>query len=86
MLTTLSRIGLAHNASHGGTTGTASAAACLFHQHGLVRSTLGVAVRVAAVVASRSERHLGIVKLARPSVLKATSGRVRLALLSYDGQ
>ena len=67
MLTVLRRIGLAHSASHGGTTGTASTAACLFHQHGLVRSTLVSAVRVAAVVASTRERHLGIVKLARPS-------------------
>ena len=67
MLTTLGRIGLAHNAIHGGTTGTASTAACLFHQHGLVRSTLEIVVRVAAVVASSSERHLGPVKRARTS-------------------
>ena len=67
MLTTLSRIGLAHNASHGGTTGTASAAACLFHQHGLDRTTLVCVVRIASVVASNLERQLGIVKPATPS-------------------
>ena len=68
MLTTLSRFGLAHNASHGGTIGTAGIAESLFHQHGLVRSTGELALRVAGVVASSSERHLGAVKHARTSV------------------
>ena len=68
MLTSLgSRIGFAHNASHGGTVGTAGIADSLFQQHGLVRSTLDIVVSVAAVVASSSERHMAPVKLARPS-------------------
>ena len=79
MLTSFSRrIGLAHNASHRGTVGTASVAECVFHQHGHVRSTLEVAVRVAAVVASRSEIYWGTVKLAR------TSGFSRLRLVRCD--
>ena len=73
-----SRIGFAHNASHGGTVGTAGIADGLFHQHGLVRSTLEIVVRVAAVVASSSERHLGPVKLAR------TSGFSKLRLVRCD--
>ena len=59
MLTSLgSRIGFAHNASHGGTVGSAGIADSVLHQHGLVRSTLEIAVRVAAVVASSSERQM----------------------------
>ena len=68
MLTTLSRFGPAHNASHGGTIGIADIAESVFHQHGLVRSTAELAVRVAGVVASSSDWHLGAVKHARTSV------------------
>ena len=70
-------IGIAHNASRGGTIGTASIVESLFHQHGHLRSTLEVAVRVAAVVASRSG-HLGPVRLAR------TSGFSKLRLVRCD--
>ena len=72
------RIGIAHNASRGGTIGTAGIAESLFHQHGHLRSTLEVAVRVAAVVASRSEIYLATAKLAR------TSGFSRLRLVRCD--
>ena len=68
MLTTLNRFGLVHNASHGGTIGIADIAESVFHQHGLVKSTGALAVRIAGVVASSSERHLGAVKHARTSV------------------
>ena len=71
-------IGIAHNASRGGTIGTAGIAESLFHQHGHVRSTLEVAVRVAAVVASSAGRHLGPVKLAK------TSGFSKLRLVRCD--
>ena len=78
MLTSLRRrIGIAHNASRGGTIGTAGIAESLFHQHGHLRSTLEVAVTVAAVVASRSE-NLGSVKLAR------SSGFSKLRLVRCD--
>ena len=79
MLTSFSRrIGLAHNASHRGTVGTASVAECVFHQHGHVRSTLEVAVRVAAVVASSAGRHWGPVKSAK------ISGFSKLRLVRCD--
>ena len=71
-------IGIAHNASRGGTIGTASIAESLFHQHGHLRSTLDVAVRGAAVVASGPEIYLGPAKLAR------TSAFSRLFLVRCD--